>query len=141
MSVAAVLSPVFVQVALTFALLMRLGPVRVTLVRSGAVRPRDVALGQKAWPESAVKVGNSFDNQFQIPVLFYVLTALALITRKTDLFFVVLAWIFVLTRIVHAAIHITSNRMHLRFLAYAPGVAVLIIMWVVFAVEILAAAP
>ncbi|MDQ0468431.1 MAPEG family protein [Labrys wisconsinensis] len=140
MSVQAVLLPVFAQVALTFALLIRLGLMRTGLVRSGAVKVRDIVLGQKAWPERATQTGNCFDNQFQIPVLFYVLTALALITRKADLLFVVLAWVFVMTRLVHAGIHTGSNRLSQRFYAYAAGVAVLLLMWVIFALDILTTA-
>jgi len=139
MSIAAVLLPVFAQVALTLALLFWLGPVRVRAIRAGAVRPRDIVLGQKAWPEKAVKVGNSFDNQFQLPVLFYALVALALITRKADLPFVLLSWLFVATRLVHAAIHTGSNHLFNRCLAYLAGAVVLSLMWILFAVEILIA--
>ena len=40
-------------------------------------------------------VGNAWLNQFEVPVLFYVLTILALITKQADLLFVMMAWIFV----------------------------------------------
>ena len=49
-----------------------------------------------------------------------------------------LSWLFVLSRIVHAYIHVTSNRVPRRFFAFIFGVAVLAIMWVYFAVQILA---
>ena len=42
-------------------------------------------------------------------MLFYVLTILAIMTRHADIIFVVLAWIFVLSRVVHACVHTTSN--------------------------------
>jgi hypothetical protein len=140
MSLQAVLLPVFVQVALTFALVLRLGSLRVGLVRAGRVRSRDIAYGKDAWPERVKQVSNSFDNQFQLPVLFYVLTALALIARKADLLFVVLAWVFVATRLVHAVIHTGSNHVPRRFAAYAAGLAVLLLMWVIFALQILTTA-
>src|SRR5205085_734541 len=47
-------------------------------------------------------------------VLFYVLTILALMTRHADLLFVIMAWIFVALRIVHAYIHVTDNYMPRR---------------------------
>ena len=138
MSVTAVLLPLFVHVLLVFVLLVRLGTLRVPLVRSRVVKPGDIALGQKAWPEAALKAGNAFDNQFQLPVLFYVLTALALVTRQADLLFVVLAWLFVVSRIVHAAIHSGGNHIVRRFQAYFFGFVVLAVMWIAFAVGILA---
>jgi hypothetical protein len=70
-------------------------------------------------------------------MLFYVLTVLALFLRKADLLFVVMAWLFVALRIVHAAIQTTSNHVGHRFQAFAAGAIVLLLMWVVFAVRIL----
>jgi hypothetical protein len=57
-----------------------------------------------------------------------------LLTRKADLVFVVLSWIFVLSRLVHAYIHVTSNRVSRRFFAYS-GTVTLLIMWRIFALR------
>ena len=137
MSVASVLLPVFVQVALTFVLLLRLGRGRVRAVEAGRTKVRDIALGENNWPPEIAQVGNCFNNQFQLPVLFYVLVALALFTRKADLLFVILSWVFVISRIVHAGIHITSNNVMHRFTAYSVGTFVLLLMWAIFAIQIM----
>ncbi len=137
MSVAAILLPVFVQVALTFVLLMRLGSGRLRTLKAGKTKVRDIALGESNWPADVTQVGNCFNNQFQLPLLFYVLTALALVLRKADLLFVIMAWIFVVTRLVHAGIHVTSNNVNQRFAAYTAGMGVLMLMWAIFAVRIL----
>src|SRR5689334_15673456 len=138
MTVQDILAPLFVMVALTFALLVWMGAVRVAAVRRGEVRVRDISLGQSNWPPRVQQISNCYHNQFQLPVLYYVLTILALFLRKADFLFVVMAWIFVLLRIVHAAIHVTSNHVGHRFQAFAAGAVVLLLMWVVFAVRILA---
>ncbi|HST94442.1 MAG TPA: MAPEG family protein, partial [Microvirga sp.] len=70
---------------------------------------------------------------------FYALVALALITRKADMLFVVMSWMFVVSRLVHAAIHVTSNKLSLRFMAFLVGVLILAAMWIIFAVRIFAA--
>lgn len=137
MSIQSVLLPVFVLVALTFALLYWNGYMRVGHTRRGEVKIRDIALGQSNWPEQATKIGNAFRNQFEIPVLFYALVAFALLTRKADLVFVVLSWVFVLSRVMHAFIHTTSNRVSWRFYAYSVGTVTLLIMWVIFVLRIL----
>jgi hypothetical protein len=137
MSIQAVLLPLFVEVALTFALLIWMGRLRSEALRTGQVQARDIALRQPNWPPGALQVGYSFQNQFELPVLFYVLTILAWITRHADWLFVILAWIFVLSRIVQAYIHCTSNRVRLRGTAYGVGAVVLLIMWVIYAVRIL----
>jgi len=136
MTVQDILAPLFVLVALTFALLVWMGAVRFAAVRRGEVRVKDIALGQSNWPPRVQQISNCYHNQFQLPVLYYVLTILALFLRKADLLFVVMAWIFVLLRIVHAAIHVTSNHAGHRFQAFAAGALVLLLMWVVFAVRI-----
>jgi hypothetical protein len=137
MSAAAILLPVFVQVALTFALLCALGPKRFAAVRDRKVNLPDVALDHSNWPPDVVQIGNCFNNQFQLPVLFYVLVVLALFLHKADLLFVILSWVFVISRIVHAAIHTTSNDVGRRFAAYTVGALALLIMWAVFAIRIL----
>lgn len=138
MSVQAVVLPLLVQVALTFALLLRTGYLRVRALRRGETRVAEVALGQLAWPARVQQVGNCYNNQFQLPVLFYVLTGLALALRQADLLFVVLAWLFVATRLVHAWIFTTTNNITHRFYAFVAGVLVLLAMWLIFAVRILA---
>lgn len=137
MTIPAILAPVFVQVFLTLGLLLWTATLRSSVLLGGRVRPADIALRQPGWPERATQVANAFSNQLELPVLFYVLVAFALITRKADLLFVVLAWLFVLTRLVHAFIHTTGNDVRLRGLVFGAGALVLIVMWVVFAARIL----
>jgi hypothetical protein len=139
MSIQAVLLPVFVQVGLTFLLLFWMGAARVSSLRRGETKLRDVALRQPAWPERATKIANAFHNQLELPLLFYVLVLLAILTRKADMLFTVMAWMFVAARIVHAAIHVTGNDVRRRFLAFLFGAMVLLMMWIVFAGRILVA--
>jgi hypothetical protein len=137
MSIQAILLPLFVQVALTLFLLFWTGRARVAAVRRGDVHPRDIALRQPNWPTHETQIANAYHNQLELPVLFYVLTILAIITRHADLLFVVLAWLFVVLRLVHAHIHLTSNRLGRRFAVFAASALVLLIMWLIFAVRIL----
>ena len=95
MSIQAVLLPLFVEVALTFVLLFWTGYLRANLLKVGAVKPQDVALREPNWPPQVAQICNAYQNQFEVPVLFYVLTILAWMTRHADLLFVVMAWIFV----------------------------------------------
>lgn len=139
MSITAVLLPVYVLVGLTFILLLMMGNKRVGSLRSGEVRVGDIALGERNWPKRVLQLQNSFHNQFEMPVLFYLLVAFALITRKADMLFVVMSWMFVASRLVHAFIHTTSNRISWRFMAFAVGVMILAAMWVIFGIRIFAA--
>ena len=66
---------------------------------------------------------------------------LAILSRKADLLFVVLSWVFVLSRIVHAAVYVTSNAIPYRFGTFAAGAVVLLVMWIIFALRILLSTP
>ena len=141
MTIQMILLPLFVEVILTIALLLGMAAVRQSAFASGAVRLHDIALREPKWPQRATQVANSFSNQFELPVLFYVLTILSIITRHADLLFVILAWIFVLCRLGQAYVHVTSNVVRLRGGIYAVGAIALIIAWVIFIVRILLGLP
>jgi len=137
MSFMEVLLPVFAQVILTFAVAYILAYQRITAIRSGQVHPSKIALREPNWPDDARKSGNNLLSQFEIPVLFYVLMILLLITRKADYVMVMLAWIFVALRVVHAYVHLTSNRVSLRGPLFIVGVIVLTIMWGLFMIDVI----
>ena len=109
MSLQAVLLPLFVEVILTFVLMLLMGALRSADFRSGAVKSTDIALREPSWPKRTTQAANSFSNQFELPVLFYVLTILEWVTRHAGYVFVVLAWIFVICRVLQAYVHVTSN--------------------------------
>ena len=139
MTVQAILAPVFAHVFLIFGLLILLGRRRFAEIGAGRVQAGEIALNERNWPPKVQAAANAFSNQFEIPVLFFALVPLALYTRKADLLFVVLAWIFVATRAAHAYVFVTSNHVPTRFRLYSAGVAVLGVMWLIFAVRILLA--
>ena len=137
MSVPMVLLPVFVLIGLTFALLLWMAGARRGALVGGQTKIRDIVLGQPNWPTRATQIGNCFKNQFEIPVLFYILIALALPLRHADLVIVMLSWVFVVTRFAHAGIFVTSNDLRTRSLAWFAGALVLLAMWVYFALKVL----
>jgi hypothetical protein len=135
----AILTPVFLQIFLTFAILVSMGSARSASLRATRTHMNDksVALGTYDWSEEAAKRASSFRNQFELPVLFYAAVALALILRQADALMTGLAWIFVVTRIAHATIHTGGNRVSQRFIAYLAGAAALALMWLVLAWRVL----
>ena len=137
MTVTDLLLPVFVQVGLTFFIMFWMGILRRRALSSGAVQPSDIALREPKWPTRALQVANNFQNQLELPMLFYVLVAFILITSTNSLIFVILAWVFVLARLVHAYIHTGSNELYSRSAAIGVAAIALVAMWVIFAIRIL----
>ena len=137
MSVQAILLPLFLEVILTFALLFWLAPLRARDFSAGVTRPQDIGLREPNWSKRTLQVGYAYSNQFELPVLFYVLTILAYMTHLAGVVFVVLAWIFVLFRSLQAYVHVTSNIVRLRGAFFGVAALVLAIMWAIYIVEVL----
>jgi len=116
MSVQMILLPVFVQVGLTFALLL--------WMRGAGGRGR-------------TSNGPAGTDEFGLPTLFYVLIALAMPVRHADLVIVMLSWIFVVTRFAHAGILVSSRNGGERSMAWYASALVLLAMWLYFALKIL----
>jgi hypothetical protein len=132
-----VLLPVFVQIGLTFCLLIWMVGSRRQALVSRQTRIKDIALGEANWPVRTTQIGNCYRNQFELPVLFYALIALALPTRHVDYLILFASWIFVICRLIHAGVFVTSNDLGQRSTAWIVGALVLLIMWLDFAFKIL----
>ncbi|MCB1500965.1 MAG: MAPEG family protein [Bauldia sp.] len=138
MSFATVFAPVFVQVALTLALLFWGGLLRVGLVRSGAVKARDVALREPNWPAHVTRVINAYQNQLELPVLFYLAVVAAFFSAHMTVSLVVLSWLFVASRLLHALVHVTTNEMARRFFLFLAGALILTLFWLLFLLDVMA---
>jgi len=141
MSIQFVLLPLFVEVLLTFGVMYGMMYHRTSTLQRGETRLQDIALREPNWPVRATQFAYSFANQFELPVLFYVLTILEIMTHHADLLFVLLAWIFVLMRVFQAVVHVTNNNVRHRGAFYGVGALILFIMWVIYIVRIVLALP
>jgi len=137
MSIEAILMPMFVQVALTFVLLFWTIFLRLRAVRRGEVLPEEIALREPNWPRHVQQVTNAFHNSVEMPMLFYVVVLLALITRTLDVTLYVLMWMFVLSRILHAGVHVTSNRLAHRTPLFLVGAIALALIWVIVVARVI----
>ena len=129
------------QVLLTIILLILMGRERIPRVMSGEVAIKDIAVDRSAYPLKARLLSNCFDNQFQLPILFYVAGLLTLWAGAVSWLELLLAWAFVALRYAHAAIHITTNRVEHRFAAYTAGLAVLCALWLWLVLRLVILSP
>jgi hypothetical protein len=113
-----------------------MGRARVGALNARRLHIRDVALSGEAWPEDVRKIANNAHNQFETPILFYVLCGAATYLGVTGPVMAFLAWGYIATRLVHTFIHVTTNRVRHRFYAFTAGMAVLFSMWLVLAVRL-----
>lgn len=129
--------PLLAQMLLTLVMFMLLGSRKASAYRSGQADPRLTALDGRAWPEPVLKVSNNIANQFETPILFYILGLLAIQLEMVSLPLLVLSWLYVAARIGHAVVHVGSNRVPIRMRFFIASLVILLIQLGMVAVEAL----
>ena len=123
-----ILLPVLLQIALTLASYVALARAKSKALALGQVDEVRRALHSDAWPDSVIKINNNIRNQFETPVLFYVLVLVLLNLGAVGWLTQLLAWLFVLSRIAHTLVHTGTNQVPLRRRLFTSGCVVLILM-------------
>ncbi len=131
----AIFWPVIAQVALIHAIYFLMLRRRYTAVRAGTAKASDFWI-PAIEPEPSATVARSLINQFELPVLFFLVCTLLYVTAGVNHAVVAIAWLFVLSRFAHAYIHVTSNRLRIRQRLFVAGFVLNFVLWVFFAVHI-----
>ena len=133
-----ILFPVIALAALTFAVGIRMGILRVRAVRAGELRVNYFKYNSGAEaPDYLKNVSNNYQNLLEIPILFYLVSVLIFVTNNVDMIYVALAWAFVVTRYIHSYIHITSNKVLSRRKPFILGLLILMIIWIRFTIDLI----
>ena len=125
--------PVLAQVLLTLIMFVVLGKRKAKALQAGKVERKQAALESRVWPEDVVKVSNNIANQFEAPVLFYILCLVIYSIDAAGSVAIVLAWLFALSRCAHAYVHVGSNYVPMRLRFFMVGCLVLIAMLILVA--------
>lgn len=131
--------PMLVQIGLAFVVAVLMVRARFAAVAGKQVKIGEIALGNDGWPPAVKAVSNNFSNQFEVPVLFYVICGLAIYLGETGWLMVALAWVYVLARIAHSYVHISSNHVPTRFRVFGISIAALLAMFVLVVLRALMA--
>lgn len=125
--------PVLTQITLTILGFMLLGVRKSKAIKIDNVDRTKAALDNDAWPDYVLMVSNNIRNQFQVPVLFYVLCFIFYSLDAVTVAALSLAWVFVISRIIHAYIHMSSNYVPARFGVFTIGFVVMVLMTILAA--------
>ena len=94
--------------------------------KGGGVDLKAAALNCKAWPDDVVLVSNNLDNQYEAPVFFHVLCLVLFAVGAVNPVSMGFAWLFFISRCVHAVVHIGSNYVPVRMKVFAVGIVALL---------------
>ncbi len=135
MTSTAILWPMIAQVLLVYCVYALLSLRRRQAVRGGHARVSQFRENREEPPESLF-VRNNLANQFELPVLFYVACLALFVTGAGDAVSVTLAWLFVASRVMHAVVHVTTNRIRHRQPLFIAGFVLLALLWLWLALSI-----
>lgn len=134
----ALVYPMAAMVALTAVVLVRMVLGRVAAVKRGDVDARyyKTYQGENTEPRKAAQNTRHFVNLFENPVLFYAACIVAMVTGQGAGVIVWFAWAYVVIRVLHAIVHLGTNRIPPRMAIYGASWIVLLAMWAVLVVGV-----
>lgn len=122
--------PMAAMVILTFTVLIKMFRSRVAAVKSGEANTGYYKTYQEGGePRETAQLSRQFANLFESPTLFYAACIAGMVMGENATVLVVLAWVYVALRIVHAVIHTGKNKLQPRIRAYFSSWLVLLGMW------------
>jgi hypothetical protein len=132
MNAVQVLYPAVAMFALTIGCVFSLGFARYRAIRKGEVRISFFrTYDEGSQPKRLHLLARHVQNHFEVPPLFHVGVVLTYATQSASATAVMFAWLFVVSRIVHSAVHLGANNVTHRFFAYGFGLLMLCGLWVV----------
>ena len=87
-------------------------------------------------PERILAGSRNFANLFEVPLLFLITCTVIIAMDMQSPTFVALAWLFVVSRVVHSVIHMSYNHILHRMLVFNLGFFSVLAMWVMLILRI-----
>ena len=131
----AIFWPVLAQVLLTYVVYLTVSARRIGAIKAGTAKVSDFKV-PSIEPEPSATAARNLSNQFELPVLFFAACISLFVTGAAGLAALVAAWAFVLARVAHAYIHLTSNRVRIRRSLFIVSLGINLVQWLLLAVHI-----
>jgi hypothetical protein len=131
----AIFWPVIAQVALIHAVYFLMLKRRYRAVLTGLAKAQDYWV-PAIEPAPSATAARSLINQFELPILFFLVCILLYVTTGVNYTVLAVAWLFVISRFAHAYVHVTSNRLKLRQRLFVTGFVFNFVLWLLFAVHV-----
>jgi len=133
----AIFWPMIGLALVTLVVTLWLVVVRIKVTRSGEVKVSYYTTYQEGTePDYIIQATRNLTNLFDFPLLFYVVCTLSYLTAIVDDTQLYLAWGYVALRAIHSLIHLTYNVVPHRLGVFLISVAVLVALWVRFAMAL-----
>ena len=132
-----IVHPLIGMVVLTLLVAIRLLYFNTCAVLSGEIHIKHFRLFDAGISLKLQSVAQHYKNMFEMPILFYILCILLIINNNYTQFDVIIAWGFVLFRVLHSLARIPNRDVNLRFGLFAGSFVMLLIGWISFTLSYL----
>lgn len=125
-----IFGPVIVLMLLTVVVWVYMYARRLPFIRSSGLEPNEAtpAALARLSPPAVSNPSDNLKNLFEVPVIFYALCIYLFLSESVDAAYLAAAWLFVVFRVLHSAVHCTVNIIVLRFALYVISCAALFFM-------------
>ena len=120
MNQAAIFEPFFATMLLTVAVWAYMYGRRLPFIFASGLDAKQMTPLELARlsPPQVSNPSDNLKNLFELPTVFYAIVLYLFVTNRVDTAYVSAAWVFVLFRAMHSAVHCTFNFIPLRFVLY-----------------------
>jgi len=131
------MTPVFGMVLLTVGIALWMLKLRYRAVMQDGVSVSYFKFNRGAeLPDYLMRVTQHYDNLFETPLLFYIVVLFVLVLNANDMVYVVLAWSYFVSRMVHAYVHTTRNKVLVRRNAFIVSSIILLCLWAKLVIDV-----
>ena len=116
----AIFNPFLAMILLTIVVWFYMYARRIPFLQRGKIDLNRLTAAELARisPPAVANPSDNLKNLFEVPILFYALALYLYVSHRVDATYVTAAWIFVVFRALHSAVHCTINIVILRFWLY-----------------------
>ena len=124
------MTPILALVCWTLIMWLWMYATRIPAMRKAGIDPgktQEKSVMEKL-PIEVRRIADNYNHLHEQPVIFYALVLYSHLVGVSDEFNIMLAWAYVLIRVIHSLIQATWNYIPIRFLIFCLGSIVLVIM-------------
>jgi len=137
MDSSAIIFPAAAMFMLTFSVIAYMAGSRLAAIRRGDVSIRYYRRYNEGEQTPRLQViGRHAQNHFEMPPLFYIAILFLYVTASVTPVAVGLAWLYFASRCVHSFIHLGSNNVTHRFIAFACSGLILTGLWILLILSV-----
>ena len=93
-------------------------------------------VGSNPFSNIQPKISANLSNQFEWPLFFYIVCVLLIVMGEPiDSVQILLAWVFVIGRVLHSIVQIFTDNIRLRGMVFTVNFVAVLAMWVLLVIE------